>query len=148
MAISRISLIIAAAFALSGAIIANSQSPQSRKPRPPINKPPVTEEQTVTSNRPRVRFQCQQNSSAAALVIDVRNDGPDSLTQGTTVFYFYRTPESDMSITGSHQLASRLDKGGIFSVRLADNAQTHITECGCGLKRFIPTARTTTQKAK
>ena|SRR5215467_9450204 len=96
---------------------------------------------------PRVRFRCAQNASKSELLLEVRNDGPDPVEAGTTVYYYYRPPDSDMSITGSDQLATRLEKGGIFSIRVGDNAQTKITECGCSLKRFVPTAKTSTKKA-
>jgi hypothetical protein len=92
---------------------------------------------------PRVSFRCVKTSSTSALILKVRNNGPDRLDQGTTVYYYYRTPASEMSITGSHRLDARLDKGGVFSIEAGANAQTEITECGCALRPFIPTARTT-----
>ncbi len=142
----RLSIFGAAALALAFLIIANSQT---RKPWPTNNRLRVTETETGshTPSTPRVRFRCAKDSSTATLILDVRNNGPDRLSAGTTVYYYYRTPDSDMSITGSHLLAARLDKGGIFSIKLGDNAQTRITECGCSLRRFTPTARTATKKA-
>lgn len=140
------SIFVAATLLSAFLIVANSQS---RKPRPPTNKPPVTETRIDTESHttPRVTFRCAKKTSTSELLLNVRNDGPDPLDAGTTVYYYYRTPDSDMSITGSDQLATRLDKGGIFSIHLGDNAQIKITECGCSLKRFVPTAKTTTKKA-
>jgi len=96
---------------------------------------------------PRVTFRCAQDQSTKSPALKVRNDGPDRLNAGTTIYYFYRTPASDMSIVGSQVLESRLDKGGIFTIKVGD-AQTQITECGCALRRFIPTARTTRKVAR
>jgi hypothetical protein len=92
---------------------------------------------------PHVSFRCRQGTSTSALSLDVRNEGPDRLNAGTKVYYYYRTPQSVMSITGSHILHTRLDKGDIFSVPLSDDSQTPITECGCSLNPIRPTARTT-----
>ena len=94
-------------------------------------------------NAPRVSFRCVKSNSTSALVLKVRNNGPDRLNQNTTVYYYYRTPASDVSITGSHRLDARLDKGGVFSIDAGTDPQTEVTECGCALRPFIPTARTT-----
>ncbi|HYW73740.1 MAG TPA: hypothetical protein VE961_22140 [Pyrinomonadaceae bacterium] len=145
-------------FFLAGALLAAAAlglafmmaaSGQSRKPRPPINRPPVTETEAKSnaSSNPRVSFRCAKDKSVMDLILDVRNNGPDGLSAGATIYYYYRTPTSDMSIVGSQQLEQKLDKGGIFSIKLGSDAQTRITECGCSLKRFIPTARTSTQKS-
>jgi hypothetical protein len=96
---------------------------------------------------PRVTFRCAQDHSSKSPALKVRNDGPDRLNAGTVIYYFYRTPASDMSIVGSHVLESRLDKGGIFTISLGGRSATEITECGCSLRRIIPTARTTERKA-
>ena len=92
---------------------------------------------------PRVSFRCVKSNSTSALILKVRNNGPDRLNQNTTVYYYYRTPASDMSITGSHRLDAPLDKGEVFSIEAGANPQTEITECGCALRPFIPVARTT-----
>ena len=71
-------------------------------------------------------------SADCKIVVFLDGDGSD-----------YRTPDSDMSVTGSQRLAGRLDKGAVFTIDAGGNPQTEITECGCALRPFTPVARTT-----
>jgi hypothetical protein len=140
---TRFSMFVIAIATLTLLIVANSQT---RKPRPPINRPPVTETQTDDQTRashPRVSFRCVQSPATSSLILKVRNNGPDRLNADTTVYYYYRTPDSDMSVTGSHRVAGRLDKGAVFTIDAGGNHQSEITECGCALRPFTPVARTT-----
>jgi hypothetical protein len=89
-------------------------------------------------NSLHVHFTCRQGSSDSGLVLGVINDGPDTLPEGTVVYYFYATPQSALTITGSHTLDADLPKGGVFKVTLSDASQTKITACGCSLKPFKP----------
>jgi hypothetical protein len=102
----------------------------------------------TAASGPRVSFRCAQDHTAKSLTLKVRNEGPDRLAAGTTVYYFYLTPASDMSLVGSQVLESQLDKGGIFTINVAGDAETQISECGCSLRRLIPTARTTERKSR
>jgi hypothetical protein len=90
-------------------------------------------------NSPHVHFTCRQgNSDSTTLVLGIRNDGPDTLLAGTIVYYFYATPQSALTITGSHTLDANLPKGGVFKVILSGDSQTKITACGGSLKPFKP----------
>lgn len=89
-------------------------------------------------NSPHVHFTCRQSSSGSGLVLGIRNDGPDTLPAGTVVYYFYATPQSAMTITGSHTLDANLSKGEFFMMTLSGDSQAKITACGVALKPFRP----------
>jgi hypothetical protein len=86
---------------------------------------------------PHVRFKCQKKQSDSALILDIRNDGPDTLAKGTKIYYFYRTSPSAEAVSGTHTLDADEQKGGIFSVFLSVEWQKPIVECGCSLKPIL-----------
>jgi hypothetical protein len=89
---------------------------------------------------PRLTFSCQKQSSNTALILDVRNNGPDTLPKGTRVYYYYKTSQTAASITGSHVVTSDMHKGAVFSIFLSPAWQTPVVQCGCSLRR-IPVER-------
>jgi hypothetical protein len=86
---------------------------------------------------PRLTFSCQKKSSNSALILDVRNNGPDTLPQGTRVYYYYKTSQTAAAITGSYTVNADMQKGSIFSIYLGSAWETPIVECRCSLRRFL-----------
>lgn len=94
----------------------------------------------LAARSPRLTFSCQKKSSNSALIMDVRNNGPDTLPKGTRVYYYYKTSQAAPSITGTYTAEVDMQKGYVFSIYLGQSWQTPIAQCGVSLRR-IPVER-------
>jgi hypothetical protein len=83
---------------------------------------------------PHVTFDCYKSpNSTNTLKLTMRNNGPDTVAQGTALYYFYYTSAHSSVQTHVFHAATELRKGAIFDVLVPAPAGTSVNRCGCSL---------------
>ena len=83
---------------------------------------------------PNATFDCYKSpGSTNTLKLKLRNNGPDTIAQGTALYYFYYTSAHSSVQTHAFHASSDLPKGKIFDVLVAAPPATNVYHCGCSL---------------
>lgn len=83
------------------------------------------------------KLSCVHIQSDITLILQVKNEGPDTVRKGTTVYYWYKILPDGKPVYGSFKLPATLTAGQINNHNI-DGAQAlnHSVECAVSLNRF------------
>jgi hypothetical protein len=81
-------------------------------------------------------FSCTKTASDVALELKVTNNGPDAVSNGTKVYYFYKTSARATHKKGNYTLTRKVKKGETFKIVISPSWQTPVVSCGVSLKPF------------
>lgn len=83
---------------------------------------------------PNVTFDCYKNTNSPyTLKLHMRNNGPDTVPQGTALYYYYYTSAHGTVHTHLFHASKDLHKGDIFDVLAPAPPETPVVRCGCSL---------------
>jgi hypothetical protein len=86
------------------------------------------------------KFTCARSYSDVAVLLGVTNLGPNKVSKGTKVYYYYKTSKSSPPVKGTYTLGEDIKPGGSFDINLGALATLgfsfKIAECGVSLKPF------------
>ena len=81
-------------------------------------------------------FSCAKTTSDVALQLRVTNKGPDAVSSGKKVYYFYTTSATGAPIYGTYTLDRKVKKGETFVITINPAWQTLVYSCGVSLKPY------------
>ncbi len=83
------------------------------------------------------KLTCAQVQSDVTLILQVTNQGPDTVNRGTKIYYWYQILPDGKPVYGSFTLPATLKAGQVNNHNI-DGAQAlnHAVECAVSLKPF------------
>lgn len=88
----------------------------------------------LATSPPNATFKCYKKpNSPNTLTLHMRNNGPDTIAQGTALYYFYYTSRKASVQTHVFHTSKNLPKGEIFDVLVPAPPETSVYRCGCSL---------------
>ena len=83
------------------------------------------------------KLSCSQIQSDVFLIIQVKNDGPDTVIRNTKVYYWYKLASENKRHYGSFNLPETLSAGQYNNHNIeGTQGTTQAAECGVSLKPF------------
>ena len=92
---------------------------------------------TLASPVLNAKLSCAHVQSDVTLILQVTNEGPDTVNRGTKLYYWYKILPDGKPVYGSFTLSATLSAGQ-FVQKTIENAQAlnHTVECAVSLKPF------------